>query len=225
MSNRMPYNDEEYVLEYSHKPKIQIKGNTYYFPINSDRFLTSIALAVLFAPVYIIIGYFMFKQMQYKGILVLLIFSLPVLWLIASYLFDGIYINPNKDKVFYLTNCVLEKLKFESIEAIVIVNHVVPDHPTRSPTPNSFNRVVDVNTKEPLYTAFVVKKYYPKMSWEYYNSMTFKRDFYFYCFAAIYQEEMIKLILKKNPNIRIINKTMGELKMPFLENLENKVKE
>ncbi len=31
----MPYNDEEYVLEYSHKPKIQIKGNTYYFPINS----------------------------------------------------------------------------------------------------------------------------------------------------------------------------------------------
>ena len=55
--------------------------------------------------------------------------------------------------------------------------------------------------------------------------MTFKRDFYFYCFAAIYQEEMIKLILKKNPNIRIINKTMGELKIPFLENLENKVKE
>ena len=143
--------------------------------------------------------------------------SLPILWMIASYLFDGIYINPNKDKVYYLTYCVLEKLKFESIEAIVIVNEVVPEHPapTHSTTADSFYRVVDVDTKEPLYTAFVVKKYYPKMSMGYYNSMTFKKDFYFYCFGAIYQEEMIKLLLEKNPNIRIINKTMGELKIPL----------
>lgn len=62
------------------------------------------------------------------------------------------------------------------------------------------------------------------MSQGYYNSMTFQERFLLRCFPVIYQEEMIKLLLEKNPNIRIINKTMGELKIPFLENLENKVK-
>ena len=179
------------------------------------RFLSAIVLAVLFAPIYSYIGYNLIKDMQYIGILITVMLSLPVLWLIASYLFDGIYINPNKDKVFYLTYCVLEKLKYESIEAIVIVNDVVPAHPApKHSTPDSFYRVVDMDTKEPLCMAFVVKKYYPKMSTGYYNSITFMRDFYFYCFGAIYQEEMIKLLLEKNPNIRIINKTMGELKIP-----------
>ena len=59
--------------------------------MHSGRFLSAIVLAVLFAPIYSYIGYNLIKDMQYIGILITVMLSLPVLWLIASYLFDGIY--------------------------------------------------------------------------------------------------------------------------------------
>lgn len=225
MGQRQPYKEESCMEpSYAFKPRMIKIKNVYFFPMYLDRLYIIVTFSFLTVVPLIYLLYKYYKTNDVGALICFFSVFIPLILVILTFSFSGVYLISNR--ILYFALCLFGVTKFNSIKAIVIVNTVKPLVTSLySSNTDECKRIKDIKTKTNIYTAFIVRKYSSKMSQGYYNSMTFQERFLLRCFPVIYQEKMIKLLLEKNPNIRIINKTMGELKIPFLENLENKEKQ
>ena len=80
----------------------------------------------------------------------------------------------------------------------------------------------DEDTKERMSMIIVVRKINNYMTSRYYHSEEFQKWFPHLVIAkCMYDEDFLAELLKINPEIRVINKTMRELKTPSSETNEN----
>lgn len=128
------------------------------------------------------------------------------IFMLLRCLYDGVYIT---DKQLYCRKyCIRHRIKISKITALFILDSVSI---RRSGTVYQTDKI----TGEQLKSVVLVKSIDNDMLNRYYNCRSFKSGFPWITYPYfIYDEEFVKLLLEKNPNIRIINKTMGELKIP-----------
>ena len=124
------------------------------------------------------------------------------LFMYLCYLFDGVYIT-NK-QLYYRKYCIRHGIKISEINALFVLDSV------------SLRRSclivyqTDKITGDQLKSVVLAKSIENDMLNRYYNCRSFNACFPWTTYPAfIYDEEFVKKLKELNPNIRIINKTIG----------------
>lgn len=127
------------------------------------------------------------------------------------YNFSGMYITSNKT-VYYQFIIFRSKINMHNVVAIFIVDAVI--HLAK----DGYYYYEDEKTGERMSKMILVRKVDKQMERGYYYSAQFEKRFPHLVMAkCMYDEDFLAELLKINPKIRVINKTMRELKTPTAE--------
>lgn len=188
------------------------KKCTYFCPAKHGNRINFWALFTLIALVFYIVEIIQKQSLisTSRGLIALILCLLMYL----CCLFDGVYIT-NK-QLYYRKYCVKHRIKISEINALFVLDSV---------SLRRFGSVVyqiDKITGEQLKSVVLVKSIDNDMLNRYYNCRSFNTCFPWITLPYfIYDEEFIKKLKNLNPSIRIINKTMRDLKTSSSETDKN----
>lgn len=129
--------------------------------------------------------------------------------------YSGMYITKRKS-VFYQNYWITLKVNMSKAQGIFII-----DASCRREG-HGYIYYQDENTKERMSMIILVRKINKYMTSRYYHSEDFQNWFPYLVMAkCMYDEDFLAELLKINPKIRVINKTMRELKTPSSGTNEN----
>lgn len=131
------------------------------------------------------------------------------------YNFSGMYITSNKT-VYYQFIVFRFKINMQNVAAFFIVDAVI--HLAK----DGYYYFEDEKTGERMSKMILVRKIDKQMERGYYYSAQFEKRFPHLVMAkCMYDEDFLAELLKINPKIRVINKTMRELKTSSFGTNEN----
>ena len=138
--------------------------------------------------------------------------SMGITFLLFCYFkYSGMYITKRKS-VFYQNYWITLKVNMSKVEGIFITDA------TTYRRGHGHIYYQDEDTKERMSMIILVRKIDKRMASEYYHSEQFENRFPHLVMAkCMYDEDFLAELLKINPKIRVINKTMRELKTPTAE--------
>ena len=127
------------------------------------------------------------------------------------YNYSGMYITSNKN-VYYQNFLFRAKVNMQNVVAVFVIDAVTPMHKS------GYYYYEDEKTGERMSKMILVRKVDKQMERGYYYSAQFEKRFPHLVMAkCMYDEDFLAELLKINPKIRVINKTMRELKTPTAE--------
>ena len=138
--------------------------------------------------------------------------SMGITFLLFCYFnYSGMYITKRKS-VFYQNYWITLKVNMSKVEGIFIIDA------STYRRARGYIYYQDEDTKERMSMIIVVRKINKYMTSKYYHSEEFQKCFPHLVMAkCMYDEDFLAELLKINPKIRVINKTMRELKTPTAE--------
>lgn len=129
--------------------------------------------------------------------------------------YSGMYITKRKF-VFYQNYLITLMVNMSKVEGIFIIDA------TDYRRTHGYIYYQDENTKERMSMIILVRKVNKYMTSRYYHSGEFQKWFPHLVMAkCMYDEDFLAELLKINPEIRVINKTMRELKTSSFGTNEN----
>ena len=125
--------------------------------------------------------------------------------------YSGMYITKSK-LVFYQNYWITLKINMSKAQGIFIIDA------SAYRRARGYIYYQDEDTKERMSMIIVVRKINKYMTSRYFHSEEFQKCFPHLVMAkCMYDEDFLAELLKINPKIRVINKTMRELKTPTAE--------
>lgn len=138
--------------------------------------------------------------------------SMGITFLLFCYFnYSGMYITKRKS-VFYQNYWITLKVNMSKVEGIFIIDA------SAYRRARGYIYYQDEDTKERMSMIIVVRKINKYMTSRYFHSEEFQKCFPHLVMAkCMYDEDFLAELLKINPKIRVINKTMRELKTSTAE--------
>ena len=135
--------------------------------------------------------------------------SMGITFLLFCYFnYSGMYITKRKS-IFYQNYWITLKVNMSKVEGIFIIDA------STYRRARGYIYYQDEDTKERMSMIIVVRKINKYMTSRYFHSEEFQKCFPHLVMAkCMYDEDFLAELLKINPEIRVINKTMRELKTP-----------
>ena len=139
-------------------------------------------------------------------------FSMGMTFLLFCYFnYSGMYITKRRT-VFYQNYWITLKINMSKAQGVFIIDA------STYRRARGYIYYQDEDTKERMSMIIVVRKINNYMTSRYFHSEEFQKWFPHLVMAkCMYDEDFLAELLKINPEIRVINKTMRELKTPTAE--------
>lgn len=195
-------------------PKMVRKKNGTLFCFLMPNSHNSIALWICAATPFIVLplcyikGTPILSESTILGTVILMGLSL---WTFCYLNYSGMYITKRK-YVFYQNYLITLMVNMSKVEGIFIIEA------SCRRKGHGYIYYQDENTKERMSMIILVRKINKYMTSRYYHSEEFQNWFPHLVMAkCMYDEDFLAELLKINPKIRVINKTMRELKTPTAE--------
>lgn len=166
-------------------------------------------IAALSSPIICLLMMFIYKNDSLAAYLFTTGLNSVLFFLIFCYYnFSGMYITSSKT-VYYQFIVFRFKINMQNVAAFFIVDAVI--HLAK----DGYYYYEDEKTGERMSKMILVRKVDKQMERGYYYSAQFEKRFPHLVLAkCMYDEDFLAELLKINPKIRVINKTMRELKTP-----------
>ena len=205
-------------LGYEKTPKMVRKNNgtlfCYSIPCSTKSIILGICLSMPF--IIMFINYIKNIPILSKLDFLLIGFSMGMTFLLFCYFnYSGMYITKRKS-VFYQNYWITLKINMSKAQGIFIIDA------STYRRARGYIYYQDEDTKERMSMIIVVRKINKYMTSRYFHSEEFQKCFPHLVMAkCMYDENFLAELLKINPKIRVINKTMRELKIPSSGTNEN----
>lgn len=201
-------------LGFEKTPKMVRKKNGTLFCYSITCSTKSIILGVcLSMPFFIMfINYINSIPILSESTFIMISLSMGITFLLFCYFnYSGMYITKRKS-VFYQNYWITLKVNMSKVEGIFIIDA------SAYRRARGYIYYQDEDTKERMSMIIVVRKINKYMTSRYFHSEEFQKCFPHLVMAkCMYDEDFLAELLKINPKIRVINKTMRELKTSTAE--------
>ncbi|MDY2844801.1 MAG: hypothetical protein SOT59_01420 [Eubacteriales bacterium] len=201
-------------LGFEKTPKMVRKKNgtlfCYSIPCSTKSIILGVCLSMPFFIMFI--NYINSIPILSESTFIMISLSMGITFLLFCYFnYSGMYITKRKS-VFYQNYWITLKVNMSKVEGIFIIDA------STYRRARGYIYYQDEDTKERMSMIIVVRKINKYMTSKYYHSEEFERRFPNLVMAkCMYDEDFLAELLKINPKIRVINKTMRELKTPTAE--------
>ena len=201
-------------LGFEKTPKMVRKKNgtlfCYSIPCSTKSIILGVCLSMPFFIMFI--NYINSIPILSESTFIMISLSMGITFLLFCYFnYSGMYITKRKS-VFYQNYWITLKVNMSKVEGIFIIDA------STYRRARGYIYYQDEDTKERMSMIIVVRKINKYMTSRYFHSEEFQKCFPHLVMAkCMYDEDFLAELLKINPKIRVINKTMRELKTPTAE--------
>ena len=205
-------------LGFEKTPKMVRKKNgtlfCYSIPCSTKSIILGVCLSMPFFIMFI--NYINSIPILSESTFIMISLSMGITFLLFCYFnYSGMYITKRKS-VFYQNYWITLKVNMSKVEGIFIIDA------STYRRARGYIYYQDEDTKERMSMIIVVRKINKYMTSRYFHSEEFQKCFPHLVMAkCMYDENFLAELLKINPKIRVINKTMRELKIPSSGTNEN----
>ena len=207
-------------LGYEKTPKMVRKNNgtlfCYSIPCSTKSIILGVCLSMPFFIMFI--NYINNIPILSESTFIMISLSMGITFLLFCYFnYSGMYITKRKS-VFYQNYWITLKVNMSKVEGIFIIDA------STYRRARGYIYYQDEDTKERMSMIIVVRKINKYMTSRYFHSEEFQKCFPHLVMAkCMYDENFLAELLKINPKIRVINKTMRELKTSSSETDKNNI--
>lgn len=201
-------------LGFEKTPKMVRKKNgtlfCYSIPCSTKSIILGVCLSMPFFIMFI--NYINSIPILSESTFIMISLSMGITFLLFCYFnYSGMYITKRKS-VFYQNYWITLKVNMSKVEGIFIIDA------SAYRRARGYIYYQDEDTKERMSMIIVVRKINKYMTSRYFHSEEFQKCFPHLVMAkCMYDEDFLAELLKINPKIRVINKTMRELKTSTAE--------
>ena len=201
-------------LGFEKTPKMVRKKNgtlfCYSIPCSTKSIILGVCLSMPFFIMFI--NYINSIPILSESTFIMISLSMGITFLLFCYFnYSGMYITKRKS-VFYQNYWITLKVNMSKAQGIFIIDA------SAYRRARGYIYYQDEDTKERMSMIIVVRKINNYMTSRYFHSEEFQKCFPHLVMAkCMYDEDFLAELLKINPKIRVINKTMRELKTPTAE--------